>query len=188
MTQVNSLGCFKGDWQDEIQAIISSKVAHQKFSDNWERDEDQKGIADAGGNPDMVVYRGLSDFSDYPSLSKMKEFFKMDPCKAKLHLQYTGESLPVHVDAGYGYVSDFDKKDITRIMIMLQDWEPGQFIFYGEQIYYKWKAGDIYNFDWQNLPHGSANASLRPRPMLVVTGIMTKHTKKILETKIDEKI
>ena len=71
---------------------------------------------------------------------------------------------------------------------MLQDWEPGQFIMYGNLQYDRWRAGDIHTFDWQNIPHATANASNKPRPMLVVTGVKSEATDKILSTPIKKKI
>jgi hypothetical protein len=59
---------------------------------------------------------------------------------------------------------------------------------YGNQQYDRWKAGDIHTFDWQNTPHATANASNKPRPMLVVTGVKSQGTNKILSTLIKKKI
>ena len=41
---------------------------------------------------------------------------------------------------------------------------------------------------WQNIPHATANASNRPRPMLVITGVMTDKTREILSKPIKKKI
>ena len=73
-------------------------------------------------------------------------------------------------------------------MVMLQDWEPGQFLMYGNQMFDRWRAGDVHTFDWQNLPHATANASLTPRPMLVVTGVKTEKTRQLLAKDINIKL
>jgi len=78
-----------------------------------------------------------------------------------------------------------DPNNVIRIMVMLQDWEPGQFLMYGNQMFDRWRAGDIHTFDWQNLPHATANASLTPRPMLVVTGVKTQETRQLLTKDIN---
>jgi len=52
----------------------------------------------------------------------------------------------------------------------------------------RWRAGDIHTFDWQNLPHATANASLTPRPMLVVTGVKTEKTRQLLTKDINIKL
>ena len=44
----------------------------------------------------------------------------------------------------------------------------------------QWHAGDILTFDWPNIPHCTANASLLPRPLLQVTGVVTETTEAML--------
>jgi hypothetical protein len=60
---------------------------------------------------------------------------------------------------------------------MLQDWEPGHFFMYGNAMFSHWRAGEIVTFDWPNMPHCTANASLAPRALLVVTGQMSAATR-----------
>ena len=55
------------------------------------------------------------------------------------------------------------------------------FDIYGNQIFDRWQSGHIHYFDWQNLPHATANASLHPRPMLVLTGVMTDRTRELIK-------
>ena len=68
---------------------------------------------------------------------------------------------------------------------MLEDWEPGQFLIYGNQQFDRWRAGEVHTFDWQNLPHATANASNIPRSMLVITGVKTATTRELLSNKFD---
>jgi hypothetical protein len=140
----------------------------------------------AGADPKMTIYRGLKDFSQYPTLQRMTDLFALEPVKSKLHVQFTGESLNLHIDKLYDL--DADPNNVIRIMVMLQDWEPGQFLMYGNQMFDRWRAGDIHTFDWQNLPHATANASLSPRPMLVVTGVKTEKTRQLLAKDINIKL
>jgi len=86
----------------------------------------------------------------------------------------------MHIDKLYDL--DEDQNKVIRIMVMLEDWEPGQFIMYGNKMFDRWKKGDIHKFDWMNIPHATANASLHPRPMLVITGVKTKE---ITSTQLD---
>jgi hypothetical protein len=106
--------------------------------------------------------------------------------KSKLHIQFTGEVLNMHIDKLYDL--DADPNNVVRIMVMLQDWEPGQFIMYGNEQFDRWRTGDIHKFDWQNLPHSTANSSNKPRPMLVITGVMSDRTRDILSKPIKKKI
>ena len=131
----------------------------------------------------MTIYRGLTDFSKCPTIQKMIDFFELKDVKAKLHIQFTGDVLNMHIDKLYDL--DEDPNKVIRIMVMLEDWEPGQFIMYGNKMFDRWKKGDIHKFDWMNIPHATANASLHPRPMLVITGVMIDKTKEIISTQLD---
>ena len=186
---VQHLGRFTGEWHEEInQAIQDARPL------NWSNRREGTGrpmgdvtaeendLITAGADPKMTIYRGLKDFSHYPTLQRMTDVFALEPVKSKLHVQFTGESLNLHIDKLYDL--DADPNNVIRIMIMLQDWEPGQFLMYGNQMFDRWRAGDIHTFDWQNLPHATANASLTPRPMLVVTGVKTEKTRRILSNPI----
>ena len=134
----------------------------------------------------MTIYRGLKDYTKCPSLQVMTDYFGLNSVKSKLHIQFTGEVLNMHIDKLYDL--DEDPNKVIRIMVMLQDWEPGQFIMYGNEQFDRWRAGDIHTFDWQNTPHATANASNKPRPMLVVTGVKTDVTNRLLETQIKKRI
>jgi len=186
---VQHLGRFTGEWQEEIDRAIQDARPL-----NWSNRREGTGrpmgdvtaeendLITAGADPKMTIYRGLKDFSHYPTLQRMTDVFALEPVKSKLHVQFTGESLNLHIDKLYDL--DADPNNVIRIMIMLQDWEPGQFLMYGNQMFDRWRAGDIHTFDWQNLPHATANASLTPRPMLVVTGVKTEKTRRILSNPI----
>ena len=68
---------------------------------------------------------------------------------------------------------------------MLEDWEPGQFVLYGNLEYTRWKAGDVHWFKWKDVPHATANASSFPRCSLQLTGVMTDNTLKLLQNSAD---
>ena len=190
---IQHLGRFTGDWQQEISRAIQD--AHPL---NWSNRRTGTGrpmgdtvaeeadLIRAGADPKMTIYRGLKDFSQYPTLQRMTDVFALEPVKSKLHVQFTGEVLNLHIDKLYDL--DADPNNVIRIMVMLQDWEPGQFLMYGNQMIDRWRAGDIHTFDWQNLPHATANASLTPRPMLVVTGVKTEKTRQLLTKDINIKL
>lgn len=186
---VKHLGFFRGEWQEEIARVIDKarpmNWGNRRLSTdrpNNDAEAEENDLAKAGADPKMTIYRGLTDFSDCPSILKMVDYFELKNVKAKLHTQFTGEMLNLHIDKLYDL--DADPDNVVRIMVMMTDWEPGQFIMYGNQIYHRWQAGDINTFDWQNLPHATANASLTPRPMLVITGVLTDNARKKLQDTI----
>lgn len=192
---VQHLGRFTGGWQSELQEVINEakplnwanrRQGTGRENTNIDVEAEENDLIKAGADPKMIIYRGLKDFSKCPTLQRMTDFFALTNIKSKLHIQFTGEVLNMHIDKLYDL--DKDPKNIIRIMVMLQDWEPGQFLIYGNQQFDRWRAGDIHTFDWANLPHATANASNKPRPMLVITGVMSDTTKKILCRTIKKKI
>ena len=44
----------------------------------------------------------------------------------------------------------------------------------------EWHAGDVHTFDWQNIPHSTANAGHGPRITLQITGVETDKTRDFL--------
>ena len=187
------LGKFTGGWQTEVQSVIDDAKplnwANRREGtgrENVDVEAEENDLKKAGADPKMTIYRGLKDYSKCPTLQRMTDFFALDSVKSKLHIQFTGEVLNMHIDKLYDL--DADPNKVIRIMVMLQDWEPGQFIMYGNEQFDRWRAGDIHTFDWQNTPHATANASNKPRPMLVVTGVKTEVTNKILSKQIKKRI
>ncbi len=190
---VEHLGRFTGGWQTEIQSVIDdakplnwSNRRTGSGRPDGDTQAEENDLIKAGADPKMTIYRGLKDFTKCPTLQRMTDFFNLTSVKSKLHIQFTGEVLNMHIDKLYDL--DEDPANIIRVMIMLQDWEPGQFLMYGNQQFDRWRAGDIHKFDWQNIPHATANASNKPRPMLVVTGVITEVTRTLLTKEIKKRI
>jgi len=184
---IEHLGKFTGDWSEEIKSAIEDveKInwGNRRAAANRPNEDiksEEYDLIKAGADPKMTIYRGLTDFSKCPTIQKMIDFFELKDVKAKLHIQFTGDVLNMHIDKLYDL--DEDPNKVIRIMVMLEDWEPGQFIMYGNKMFDRWKKGDIHKFDWMNIPHATANASLHPRPMLVITGVKSKE---ITSTRLD---
>ena len=192
---VKHLGKFTGGWQTELQSVINDatplnwsnrRQGTGREDTNINVEAEENDLRNEGADPKMTIYRGLKDYTKCPSLQVMTDYFGLNSVKSKLHIQFTGEVLNMHIDKLYDL--DEDPNKVIRIMVMLQDWEPGQFIMYGNEQFDRWRAGDIHTFDWQNTPHATANASNKPRPMLVVTGVKTDVTNRLLETQIKKRI
>ena len=94
---------------------------------------------------------------------------------AHIHLQLPGNMHPFHMDfPTIPHLTQEEKmKTVRRVWIMLDDWHPGQVIQMGNYLWTKWKRGDVAYFDWQNLPHGTANFGHQPRPIISADGITT---------------
>jgi hypothetical protein len=67
--------------------------------------------------------------------------------------------------------AEVDDRFAIKFMIPLTDWRYGHIFQFGMKYWDNWRAGDVVIFDWQNLPHGTANASFYDRPMVRVSAI-----------------
>jgi hypothetical protein len=117
---------------------------------------------------------------DIPAnLQLIADSFKLEDSMARIHVQYPGQVWNLHLDK----LEKWNKEDpstVSRYQIQLTDWQPGHFWSYGNYVHTGWRAGDVTTFDWQNLPHSTANAGHTPRITLQVTGIRTPETSDFL--------
>jgi hypothetical protein len=181
---IHLMGRFVGDWSQELDQVLQ-----QTHSVTWSTRKNYQGqsrvspmlaqelydLESVGADPDLV----LTDRMDYPDqvpvFARMIEYFGMENCRSQIHIQRTGQMFNLHIDKLYEYADRAE--DVFRFVVMLADWEPGQFYCYGTYQYTHWQAGDFHWFDWPNVPHATANASHTPRPTLQITGRATGITK-----------
>ena len=97
----------------------------------------------------------------------------------RIHVQKPGQLWHRHIDKLYKWFPE-DPGQVGRYFIQLTDWQPGQFWEYGNHHWTHWQAGDVSTFDWQNMPHSTANAGFHPRVTLQLTGIITDKTREFL--------
>ena len=177
------MGRFVGDWSGEL-----NKILDQTHSVTWSNRKNYQGhervspmlaqelydLESVGADPDLV----LTDRMDYPGsvpiFRAMIDYFGMENSRSQIHVQRTGQMFNMHIDKLYEYAED--PRDVFRFVVMLSDWEPGQFYCYGTFQYTHWQAGDFHWFDWPNVPHATANASASPRPTLQITGRASRRT------------
>ena len=103
----------------------------------------------------------------------------MENSKMRLHVQQPGQVWNLHLDKLEKWHPE-DPSKVMRVMIALNDWEPGHFFSYGNYMHSGWHAGDVTTFDWRNLPHATANAGHAPRVTLQLTGVVTDRTRDFL--------
>lgn len=103
------------------------------------------------------------------------EQFGLADCMARLHVQMPGEMWNVHIDKLSKWAPD-NPESVMRVFIQLTDWCQGQFWEFGNYHWRRWRAGDVITFDWQNMPHSTANAGYDPRVTLQLTGVKTSQT------------
>ena len=111
---------------------------------------------------------------------RIADMFVMDDAMTRIHVQQPGEVWNLHLDKLEKWNPD-NPDSVLRAQIQLTDWQPGHFWSYGNYTHSGWRAGDVTTFDWQNVPHSTANAGHTARVTLQVTGIRTPATDAFLE-------
>ena len=114
-----------------------------------------------------------------PICKQISNLFGFDKCTTRVHVQMPGQVWNLHIDKLQKFNPEYPES-VMRVMVQLTDWEPGHFWSYGNYIYKQWHAGEISTFDWQNIPHSTANAGHNPRVTLQITGVITEQSKEFI--------
>ena len=183
--KVTTLGNIDPFWKEELDTTIElarPKTWRTRGKEGNERpdeeyDQEDYDLEQFGYGKDHVV----SDLTwEVPhTFDKIAVWFGMDNCKMRLHVQRPGQVWNLHLDKLEKWNPE-DPSKVMRIMIALNDWEPGHFFSYGNYMHSGWHAGDVTTFDWRNLPHATANAGHGPRITLQMTGVVTDQTQNFL--------
>lgn len=130
-----------------------------------------------GADPNMVITH--LNWELPASLQRISEAFALADCMNRIHVQHPGEVWNLHIDKLQKW-NQGEPNSVMRIMIQLTTWQPGQFWEYGNYHWRGWQAGEVTTFDWQHVPHCTANAGHHPRVTLQLTGVVTNATKSFL--------
>jgi hypothetical protein len=179
------LGKFMGNWSQELAESIANakpstwETRGYKAEDTASPDieAEEYDLIQAGADPKLIIAR--FEWQLAPVFQKMCDLFALEDAYNRLHVQYTGEVFNLHIDKLQKWCPE-DPSKVMRVVIHLNDWEPGQFYSYGNHVHTHWRAGDIHTFDWINVPHSTANAGLLPRATLQTTGKITEQTQAFL--------
>lgn len=114
-----------------------------------------------------------------PTIQNLGTYWKLKRLRTRVHVQFPGQMFALHIDKLW-HRNLHDPSKIIRIVVNLQDYEPGQIMIYGNSVFTQWREGDIHCFDTLNIPHATANLSSKPRAIMVVTGVRTEETDSIL--------
>ncbi len=185
---MTDLGRVPVTWQWDIEDIIAdSQPATWRTRGYKSAGKEQPAEALAseeydlirvGADPDMIITNLNWTLPD--SLRDCANNFALDDCMARIHVQWPGQVWTRHIDKLQKW-SPTDPDSVTRIMIQLTDWRPGQFWEWGNYHWNHWRAGDVVTFDWQNTPHCTANAGHHPRVTLQLTGRATEITREFIK-------
>jgi len=187
------LGRYIGDWKSELDLIkleskslgwsqLSTTAKHPGFKSgesvtiNQENNDKSQFGLDNTEYTNMVLNDFLLNFSIF---KKMLDFWNLEKPSLRAHVQFPGQSFIRHIDKLW-HRNPKDPGKIVRLVIHLEDWEPGQMMMYGNAFHSQWRSGDIHIFDTLNVPHCSSNLSDKPRTILILTGNRTAETDKKL--------
>jgi hypothetical protein len=180
------LGRITGDWDQELErAIANAKPG------TWETrgykgegtpspdiEAEEYDLINAGANPKMLI--GDFVWKMEPIFQKITDLFCLEDPYPRIHIQKTGEVFNMHIDKLEKWDPE-NPHNVFRAVLHLNDWELGQWWQSGNYTHTKWRRGDMFTFDWWNIPHGTANASLLPRCTLLITGKGTPQTYEFLK-------
>jgi len=182
---VINLGSFMPCWQSELDTIIN-----QSRSATWrtrgqvgnsrpesELAAEEYDLERAGYNKNYEITN--LNWTIPPVLQRIADLFALYDSMTRIHVQMPGQVWNLHLDKLEKW-NPGDPDSVLRVQIQLTDWAPGQFWSYGNYQHSMWSAGDVTTFDWQNVPHSTANAGLEPRVTLQVTGVQTEQTRNFL--------
>jgi len=108
-------------------------------------------------------------------VGKVKEQFSfLEEPGISINRLMPGTYLPWHSDGYDRYCALHNIQDINsicRIVVMIEDSQPGQYIHIGDQIFCNWKAGDWFSWRGPTM-HSTANLSTKARYIFQITGII----------------
>tara|TARA_Y100001970_G_scaffold288606_1_gene416422 strand:+ start:1831 stop:2556 length:726 start_codon:yes stop_codon:yes gene_type:complete len=167
---------WKTDITKEIFPFVREKSRNMHPNDIgvlygawWLHEQEVRGM-------DHVGFKEVVKPEKHPTLCKIVDWFEWaDEPQPIIMEKNVGNFETYHVDTMDGHPSGYGVKELARIIIHLQDWEPGQLLQWGNRVITQWKAGDTIAYD-KNVPHGTANCSRYRRYSLRITGAPSKHT------------
>lgn len=127
---------------------------------------------------DADRYRGRIGLSHYNSQTIAQQFGLvgqfdwLSDCVYAVHLMPPGHLLPNHSDHYQTYSQRRGIQDlasIMRVIVFLQDWQPGHILQIDQTLHTEWKAGDWVSWSGTT-SHLAANLGSTNRYTLQITG------------------
>ena len=184
--RVVRLGFIPPSWDTELASIVENSQAatwRTRGAAGKSRPEAELAAEDydlerEGYGADYVITN--LNWSIPPVLQAIADRFALDDAMVRIHVQQPGQVWNYHLDKLEKWNPE-NPDTVLRVQVQLTDWMPGQYWNYGNYQHSMWRAGDVTTFDWQNIPHATANASHGPRVTLQVTGVRTSATDAYLQ-------
>lgn len=149
--------------------------------------EEKLDLDRANVDASRIAYEKVS-VNDIENFKKIEEYLGLEESTMRFHNQRPGQLVMEHVDSfsGLAAIRDFSKDPsiVRRFIIFLDDWHLGQLLTFGNATVTRWKKGDCITWEWQDIPHSTANTGWNDRPILQITGFVTDKTRALLEESI----
>ena len=185
---LKELGHIEGDFTKEVKKIVAdSKPANWEtrgfkgegvFVPKPELEDEEYDLSRVGIDPKVVITNLAWKLPK--KLQAISDMFAFEDTMNRIHVQQPGQLWHQHIDKLYKWFPE-DPSKVMRVFIQLTNWEMGQYWQYGTYNWSHWQAGNVTTFDWQNIPHSTANAGFHPRVTLQITGIATDKTNAFLK-------
>ena len=185
---VIKLGVIKSDWREEVNKIIKESdpitwrsrgmPGYGPRRNKIEFDEEELDLDIQGYSRNHIITNINYDLT--PKIKLIEKLFCLEKSFARVHVQNPGQCWNLHIDKLHNWCPE-DPSKVSRFMIHLTPWAQGHFMNYGNAVHSQWEVGEVTTFDWQNVPHSTANAGHTPRATLQLTGVRTKETHEFLE-------
>jgi len=189
---------YIGDWSEELANTEYTDAPPVNLDEYLTRNSIQEYLELGLDYKKTLSQRKILSKESHPKIYSMIEKSGLKDVYAMIIAQRPGEMQVCHIDTiccnnvDRHCVTSYDAvnqdQDSVRFFIALEDWQWGQFVQMGNFIWKQWKAGDTMWFNWRDLPHATANAGHKMRPMLKVTGKRTPEWEEFLKnngTKIE---
>lgn len=184
------IGKFVGDWQKELQETIENsrtvtwRTRNRIDGTSKDIEAEEYDLERSGAGKDLKVTN--LEYELFPVFQRMTDALHLLPgdrkqIQSRVHVQMPGQVWNLHIDKLEKWHKEEPHK-VYRFIVMLNDWEPGHFLQYGNFVHTHYRAGEVYSFDWYNTPHCTANAGHNPRCTLLVTGVATEDTLRLFST------
>jgi hypothetical protein len=200
LLQISSIK--KSDYQYELEEILKNLDTVSRTWNNQSVNDIEKSVAkqgprqlevmegqkneklQAGYTPDQPMFRiKLCEANSY--FYQLAQEIGLEKSLARFHVQFPGEVTAWHTDI-YSPAHEFldqsaqdaddlsvgQDKNIRRVLIALENWQPGHMLMFGQTTWTNWKAGDVVYWEY-GVPHGAANMGYTPRISVSITGRMT---------------
>jgi hypothetical protein len=112
-------------------------------------------------------------------IAKLKQDLNLDEIYCLQQTQLPGALVGQHVDLNRALSAMLVEKNldakvklknIRKYIVYLDNWSHGQVFLSGRHAHTNWRKGDVISFPWF-MPHSTANAGLKPRPILFIAGV-----------------